>query len=393
MWSKLRKIEIIVKPLSKQKTKSRSETDSLIRLAIIVGWVFSILVIASSSVAAGKQSYRLGDYLAGRHAQNIKDHGSAVVFYKSALRGDKDNLNIQTNIFSILISEGRIEEAIPLAEKLIGSGARSDNLATMLLTLQDARQKKYKEALKRLANLPDDGVNVFSAPLLKAWLLAGQKKYKAAISVLEERMSNPGFVALFGPHAALIAELSGDLKTAEKHFSDSLKRFRRVGLGMTRIVGAFYERIGKSEDAKLIYDAFLSRQPNSPLFDQALKRLSSTPPSIPPDLTILQGIAEALYSLSRSFQRQNPFEASLFSRLAIYVNPNFSIAKLRLGDVLLRDNRIEDSIKIYKTITRDRDYGWAAKLRIARSYNYLNQMGKAEEILQRMAAKLLRKTT
>ena len=72
----------------------------------------------------------------------------------------------------------------------------------MLLTLREVRQKNYDEAISKLSSLPDDGVTAFGVPLLKAWMLAGQQKYAEALAVLKIRMSNPGVVALFGPHAA-----------------------------------------------------------------------------------------------------------------------------------------------------------------------------------------------
>ena len=342
--------------------------------------------LTPAPAVAADQPQRLGDYLAGWHAQYVLEAGRAIEFYRSALKSDPDNLDIRARIFSILVSEGRLEEAIPLAKTLLDAGAEQANLATVVLALQDVKAKKFSAVLDQLESLPDDGVNAFSVPLLKAWVLAGQKNYTDALAVLKDRMSNPGVIALFGPHAALISELSGDTEAGEKHLESALKRFRRVGLNLTRIAGRFYERIGKPEIARKMYHSFLRLQPGSPLFDQAIKRLNAKPPKKPAKLGVTEGMAEALYSLSRSFQRQNPFEASIFIRLAIYVNSNFSIAKLRLGDALLRNDRIEDGIKVYETIAKDPDYGWAARLRIARSHNFLDRTDKAAEILEAMAA-------
>jgi len=347
--------------------------------------VLSALWLAPLPAGAADQPQRLGDYLAGRHAQYAQDANAAIQFYRSALKSDPDNQNIQTRIFSILVSEGRIKEAIPLAEKLLDAGAEGVNLATLVLALRDMREQKYSAVLDRLDTLPDDGVNAFSVPLLKAWTFAAQKNYGDALSVLEERMSNPGVIALFGPHAALITELSGDAEAAEKHFQDALKRFRRIGLNLTRMAGSFYERIGKTAEAKKMYQDFLLSQPSSPLFDQAMRRVSAVPPKKPANLTPAEGMAEALFSLSRSFLRQNPFEASIFSRLAIYANPKFSHAKLRLGDALLQSDRIAEAIKVYEKIDQDPDYSWAARLRIARSHNFLDQMEKGADILKKMA--------
>ena len=57
---------------------------------------------------------QVGKYLAGRHAQNIQDSRAAIEFYRAALEGDPANLDIQIRIFSILVSEGQIQEDFPL---------------------------------------------------------------------------------------------------------------------------------------------------------------------------------------------------------------------------------------------------------------------------------------
>ncbi len=368
--------------------KPRSGSRQLI--VFISGLLFvmvavSGLLIAPAPAVAEKPSAQIGEYLAGRHAQNIQDPRAAIEFYRAALESDPDNLDIQLRIFSILISEGRVQEALPIAKKLAMLETRRVNLAKLLLALREARQKNYDEAINQLNRVPNDGLTAFTVPLLRAWALAGQKKYREALALLKTRMSNPGLVALFGPHAALILEQSGDLATAETQLQEVLKNFRRVGLGMTRIAGSLYERIGKANEARELYETFLRNQPGSPLFDLAISRVNASPPKSPASLAITEGIAEALFSLSRSFQRQNPLESLIFSRLAIYTNPNFSIAKLRLGDALLREDRIEEGIKVYETIAADQGYGWAARLRIARSYNFLDQLEKGAAILKKMA--------
>ena len=374
--------------ISRPMFKPASQPCQLV--VFICGLMVGMVVIsgplsASAPAIAANPSGQIGKYLAGRLAQNIQDPRAAIEFYRAALENDPGNLDIQIRVFSILVSEGRIEEALPIAEKLARLESRTVSLATLLLVLQEVRQKNYDAAMDQLNSLPDEGFTAFTLPLLKAWVLAGQKKYAESLAVLKTRMSNPGVVALFGPHAALILERSGDLAAAETQFKDVLRNFRIVGLGMTRIAGSFYERIGKTDEARELYETFLSNQPGSSLFDLAISRVNASPRESPARLAVVEGVAEALFSLSRSLHRQNPMEAMIFTRLAIYTNPNFSIAKLRLGDALLSEDRIEDAIAVYESIAEDPGYGWAARLRIARSYNFLGQLEKGAAILKKMA--------
>ena len=244
---------------------------------------------APAPAITANPSTQIGEYLAGRHAQNIQDPRAAIEFYRAALENDPDNLDIQIRVFSILVSEGRIKEALPIAKKLAMLESRKVNLAKLLLVLREVRQKNYDEAMDQLNSLPDEGFTAFTLPLLKAWVLAGQKKYAEALAVLKTRMSNPGVVALFGPHAALILERSGDLAAAETQFKDVLRNFRIVGLGMTRIAGSFYERIGKTDEARELYETFLRNQPGSSLFDLAISRVNASPRKSPASLAVVEG--------------------------------------------------------------------------------------------------------
>ena len=212
------------------------------------------LFVSPTPAMAGNPSAEIGNYLAGRHAQNIQDPRAAIELYRAALKSDPGNLDIRIRIFSILVSEGQIQEALPIAETLAKLETRRVGLATLLLALREVRQKNYDGAIDQPNSLPDDGINAFTLPLLRAWVLAGQKKYAEAVAVLKTQMSNPGVVALFGPHATLILERSGDVEAAETQCQGALKNFRRVGFDITRVAGAFYERIGKPDKARKLYE-------------------------------------------------------------------------------------------------------------------------------------------
>ena len=102
-------------------------------------------------------------------------------------------------------------------------------------------------------------------------------------------------------------------------------------------------------------------------------------------LSVNRGVAEGLYHLSSSIRRQNQYQSILLSRLAIFMYPEFSFAKLRLADQLTEENSLDEALEIYKKLSKDKVYAWLARLRVARIYDYQNKLYEAEKILLAMA--------
>ena len=91
----------------------------------------------------------LGDYLAARHAQFIDDADTAVRFYRSNLLSNPNNFNIQNQIFTILVFQGKVKESLPLAEKLIKSEKKQYKpTVTCLSSERYSRRKLCKSRQK-----------------------------------------------------------------------------------------------------------------------------------------------------------------------------------------------------------------------------------------------------
>ena len=127
--------------------------------------VFTLITLNPCLNAAGasnvskKHAVKLGDFLAGMHAQVVQDAKAAVRFFRSNLVSNPDNINIKYRIFSILVSQGKIKEALPLAEKLIKSEFADVNLPLLVLALRDIRAGQFENAIKKLDKLPKKGIN------------------------------------------------------------------------------------------------------------------------------------------------------------------------------------------------------------------------------------------
>ncbi len=121
------------------------------------------------------------------------------------------------------------------------------------------------------------------------------------------------------------------------------------------------------------------------MLDSAYDRLKLHKKPEPNIKTVLDGIAEALFSLSIAIKNQNPYQAIIFSRLAIYMRPSFAMAKLLLAGSLEDSKNLEDANNIYREISNDPEYAWVARLRIANNLDQLNDTDNAILKLQTMS--------
>ena len=99
-------------------------------------------------------------------------------------------------------------------------------------------------------------------------------------------------------------------------------------------------------------------------------------------------MAEALFSLGFAIQNQDPYQAIIFSRLAIYLRPSFTIAKLLLAGSLEDNDKLEEANNIYHSMSKDPNYSWATRLRIA---NNLDGLGKTDDAIRDLRAMALEK--
>ncbi len=316
-----------------------------------------------------------GNYLAARHAQYARDTKAAAEYYLEALKNDPDNADLLQRTFLILAADGHLDEALTLARRLLEQ-INDDSLSILALMSADVVNGRLKEANALLDRLPDSGISTFITPLLRAWLLAGEKKYDEAVTLLKERSSNEGLAILYGAHTALIDDIAGNTEAAETAYQTATDKRQAPNLRLTLLFGNFHERNGAWDKARAVYDAYSESHPGTTVLETAYKRLDSrTKP--PRDVrNARDGLAEALFSIAGSIRQQDSFETILLARLALYLREDFGLAKLLVAELLEGDGRLEDANAIYRDIERDAPFSWMTRLRIATN---LDQMGKTDQ--------------
>ena len=328
---------------------------------------------------------RFGNYLAGRQAQFDSNSRFAIHYYLSALKKSPNNIILLRRLVALLISEGRVEEAIPIAKQLVRISNDISNSSNLLIGLAEAKNQKFKNAFENISRLSNTGLNSYLSPMLKAWLLVGQNKIKEALRIVDQNTKIKGLELLYGIQGALISEFGGNFEDAIKRYQIISKSNENANLRITILLGNLYERLGNKEKAREIYEKYKKEQPTTSMLDDAYLRLETGKKPEPNNRTVLDGISKALFSLGFAIQKQNRYQAILFSRLAIYLKPSFTIAKLLIAESLDENNKLKDANIVYYRISKDPNYSWAARLKIAHNLDLLGQTDEAIRKLQAMS--------
>jgi tetratricopeptide (TPR) repeat protein len=340
---------------------------------VIAAWATS----PSAAPESGPGRTLTGNYLAGRHAQSVRDLGAAANFLDAALKLEPNAPDLLRRTFVLMAVEGRMKEAVELAQRLVASG-QEEPIAALLLAIHDIKRGRFASAAGFLDKMPKDGLSSYMAPILKAWVLMGEKKGDAAVAMLTSGDGEKATLSLRTLHAALISEILGRPDAAEKYFQSIIDE-QKSGLSfrVVQLFGGLYERTGKPDKAQALYERYRKEQPDTQLLDVAFLRLKSGGKQPQHVATAAEGVAEALFDVASSLTQQNAREtAMVLGRLALYLKSDFPVMQILLGDILEADNRLEPALAVYNAVGRKSPYGWSVRLRTAA---LLDRMGRTDE--------------
>ncbi|MEE8544414.1 MAG: tetratricopeptide repeat protein [Alphaproteobacteria bacterium] len=328
----------------------------------------------------------LGSYLAGRFARSGKDIEAAADFYAMALAEDPDNVALLRRTFFLFVADGRIDEAMPLADKVVEQSPRT-GMAYLVAALGDFKKGDYESVLERLKAAPGSGFNTLLVPLLSAWALAAGEHYDAAVAALEALTETESFASFRAFHGALIHNFAGRDEAAEAAFREAVEETSGGTQRMIEAFGSFLEQNGRGQEARELYLEYLERRPDNPVISDTLARLDKgiSPRALVADPS--SGVAEALFDVASALAQDNAQDAAQnYSRLALFMQPDLAVARTLLGELFEGERRWDDAIETYDEIGRDSPYGWNARLRVASALDRVDRTDEAVERLREMAA-------
>ena len=327
----------------------------------------------------------LGGYLAALHAQEDHDYRDATAFIDAAVAADPNNYSLMRRAFALRVSEGHVDQAVPLARKIVAHDG-SAGLAGMVLIEQAIKAGNYASAVSEATTVPHEGAQRFAVPLLLAWAETGRRDYKKALHELDSMGDTRGLGPLKGLHEALINDFAGQTTAASAVYKKVLAAETPPTARVAELAGNFYERHHDGAAARAIYQS-IEPIDDSDVGSAGLERLAHSVVPEPLIANPADGAAEAMFDLASLLDQAETLDAALiYVRLALDLKPNFPLALLLAGEIRAEQDQPEDALALYRAIKPPSPYSWTGRMRVALTLDSLSRTDKAIKELEAMAA-------
>lgn len=324
----------------------------------------------------------LGHYLAGRFAADQRDLAAAADLLEVALEADPENTELLRQTYLAMVSAGRAEDASALARRIVDAGIR-DSPARLSLALDAVKAGDFPAAREHLAEVPRDGFNSFIIPLLEAWVLLETDGVDSALSAIEPLKRTRGLEPVRGIHAGLVAERAGRMDMAAEAYESAVEAAGSPPFRMVEIVGNFYQRTGRQDDAAALYSGLRASREPSVLSERLEARLAESNPA-PIVGSTIEGLAEVLFDAASILRQERVTDVALiYVRMALDLQPDLPIARLLLADILEEQGRREEAIEAYRSVPDDVPLSWQARLNLA---DLLDRTGRTDEAIALLTA-------
>ena len=338
--------------------------------------------------AKPKQSAPLpdyGNYLAGRVAHIRHDLNKAADFYKEVVTTVPDKQMLASQLYIMLTSQGRIEEAVEYAKLAQQKGDESPFIHTVE-AIKLTKQKEYSQAVEAINKSKNQVAETYFNPLILAWNYAGLKDGKKALKVLSPLASNPAFKPLYLFQAGAINDYLGNTKAAEAHYT-ALMNIKHLELSVfpLQVIANFYIR--KGEPDKALRAASMAINKSNLMMKNIIEEIRKPDSDTKPVLSGPEiGLGDALFNIALMLQQDgsNNDLAILFASLASYCYPEYPLPYLLTSSILEKRELYAQANEYYQKVQPQSYAYYNARFQIGKNYMRMGNMPKAEEIFRNL---------
>jgi tetratricopeptide (TPR) repeat protein len=316
----------------------------------------------------------VGDYMSGGFALRHSDHEAAAKIFLSALQKDPNNQIILRNSYTTLLSVGKVNKSIDIAKKYLENDSADPSLS-ILLSTDDIKNKEFAKAEAALDNAArtaqmsiPSSVGMVITPFLKFWTMIGQGKFDEAHQYQEDILGKAREPSLFMYYqSALIYDIEGNYAKAEENYAHLIKDGTTTPYHYARAVGNFYERMAKTEKAKLIYENFQNQPTSLDHFKTNIENIDNgeaiTKKVVP---NAMYGFNEVLKEAVRILYASGFYEDGItYLRLSLFLNPDDEETNMLLASYYDQRSEFKNAISIYNKINKKSDFYITSRLAIA----------------------------
>jgi tetratricopeptide (TPR) repeat protein len=326
-----------------------------------------------------------GAYLAGRHAFAVNDSNKAAVYYERALNEEPGDPVILERAFTAATTAGDMSRAIPLAKRLTATES-GERMARLVLALASVRDGRFAEATREM-NAADPGpFTALVGTLTLAWSAVGEGDRDRALEKLGAFDGRAAFALFRTYHEALMLEVLGDREAAGAAFEKAMEASGGGSIRVVQAYASYLSRGGQNDNARAVLTSFLELTGEHPLAEHELARLQKGQTLPPLVANASEGVAEALYGLGSALAGDPSGNlAELYLNLALYMRPDFDIARSLLGGAYEAQKRWADAVAAYDKVGRNSPLYMNARIQTAMALDKLERDDEAIRVLERVA--------
>lgn len=329
-----------------------------------------------------------GAFLAAQTAAADRDFENAIAFYSRALEFDPENTDLKQQLLLALLTAGRFEEALPVAETLKTTAA-IERYARVALAAEALRVREYRQASNLLELALQNDLDRLLTGIMTAWARLGANDPAAALEVLDA-LDGPGWYTLFKvKHRAMIADAAGDTEMAASVYADMLEDRAAAAAGPEAWLRgvesyvSFLARQGDGEQAIDILDD-LGRTAEGRLALQDLRgRIIAGEPVKPVIQNAQQGAAEILYGIATALSRPGSEDvAKIYLEMARALQPDGAEILVQLASVAEAMRKPEAAIGYYEQVPDASPLRHTAELQLGLNLADLDRNDEAKQHLR-----------
>lgn len=346
-------------------------------------WVLAALIAAGLGISAPLGAENAGSYLAGRHAIQSSDFETAAHFYARALARDPQNTDLMEQSVLSQLALGRIDAALPVAERMEEMGLRSQ-AAHMVAVAALIDAGDYDALLDRVPET--EGIGPLVDGLIRAWARMETGSVALALEDFDAVAEENGLRGFAMYHKAMALAMVGDFAGAEAIFNGdqggAAMMTRRGAMARAEIMSQLEQNDAALE---MLVDAFgAGFDPGLTVLADKLAAGEQLPFSHV--RSVKDGMAEVFFSVGAALSGETADEyALIYARLAEYLRPDHIDAVLLSAQLLDDLGQYDLAVSSYKQVPQDSPDYHAAELGRAEALRRSAKPDAAIEVLERLA--------
>lgn len=329
-----------------------------------------------------------GAFLAAQTAAAERDLDNAIVFYKRALEFDPDNIDLKQQLFLALLTAGKFEDALPVAEELKTTAA-IERYSRVALATEALRVREYRQATNLLELALQNDLDRLLTGIMTGWAHQGSGDTAKALETVEA-LEGPEWYGLFKElHLAFIADAAGDKAKAATYYAAMLEDRASAAAGPeawlrgVEAYVAFLGRTGAGERAIEILDELGPTAEGRIGLRDLRKRIVAGEAVKPVIQNAQQGAAEILYGIATALSRPGSEDiVKIYLELARALQPKSPEVLVQLAAVSEAMEKPEDAIRFYGQVPETSPLRHTAELQMGLNLADLERNDEAKEHLR-----------